>query len=86
MEEITSFFHYGIGKSIEDNVISKRGYPSSVQFDGSPSSFRLIMGLVPIGKKFKGVQDIRKKGAGTIEIIGTGGERIEVPCSIDFLL
>jgi hypothetical protein len=86
MEEITSYFHYGIGKSIEDNEVTKRGYPSSVQLDGSSSSFKIIMGVVPIEKKFKGVADIKKKNSGTVEIVGTGGERIEVPCKVDFLL
>ena len=86
MEEITSYFHYGIGKSIEDNEVTRRGYPSCVQLDGSPSSFKIIMGVVPIGKKFKGVADIVKINSGAVEIVGTGGERIEVPCRIDFLL
>ena len=86
MEEITSYFHYGIGKSMEDNEIRKRGYPSSVEFDGKVKRFGIIMGVVPVDKTFTGVSDIRKKDAGAIEIVGRGGERIDVPCSVDFIL
>jgi hypothetical protein len=86
MEEITSYFHYGIGKSTQDNDISKRGYPSSVSFDGSSRSFNIVMGVVPIDRKFKGVADIRKKNGKTIEIVGTGGEHMDVPCEVGFLL
>ena len=86
MEEITSYFHYGIGMSIGDNIIRERGYPSSVQLDGSTSSYKIIMGLVPIGKKFRGVSDIRKKDEGTIEVVGIGGELFDVPCRVNFLL
>ena len=86
MEEITSFFHYGIEKSAGDNFISERGYPTSVQLDGGKSSYRIIMGLVPIGKKFRGVADIRKKDGQTVTIMGAEGELIDVPCRVDFLV
>ena len=85
MEEVTSFFHYGIEKSTGKNFINERGYPTAVQLDGKRSSFRLIMGLVPIGKKFSGVDDITKRDEQTITILGRGGERIDVPCRVDFL-
>lgn len=86
MEEITSFFHYGIEKSAGDNFISERGYPTSVQLDGGKSSSRIIMGLIPIGKKFRGVADIRKKDGQTVTIMGAEGELIDVPCRVDFLV
>jgi hypothetical protein len=85
IEEITSFFHYGIEQSTSTNFISDLGYQTAVQLDGRKSSYRLIMGLVSIGKKFGGVADIRKKDEQTITILGRGGERTDVPCRVDFL-
>jgi len=73
-------------KSSGDNFISERGYPTCVRFDGGKSSYRIIMGLVPIGKKFRGVADIRKKDGQTVTIMGAGGELIDVPCRVDFLI
>jgi hypothetical protein len=43
------------------------------------------MGLVPIGKKFRGVADIRKRDGQTVTIMGAGGELIDVPCRVAFL-
>jgi hypothetical protein len=56
-----------------------------VQLDGEKSSYRLIMGLVPIGKKFTGVADVKKTDEQTVTILGRGGERIDVPCRVDIL-
>jgi hypothetical protein len=44
------------------------------------------MGVVPIDKTFTGVADIRKKNEETVEIVGHGGERIDVSCGVDFIL
>jgi len=86
IEEVTSFFAYGVKRSIEQNLFLDRGYPTTVAMDGkSPVPIKLIMGLVAIDTSFKGVQDIIRKDAHTVTITGKGGERIDVPCRVDFL-
>ncbi|MCP4399998.1 MAG: hypothetical protein GY801_22160 [bacterium] len=87
LEEVTAFYHYGIKPSIETNFFQEKGYKSYLEFEReTPTAVKLIMGLIPIEKGFKGVQDIVRKNASTITIIGRGGEEIDVPCSVDFLL
>ena len=62
------------------------GIPVRVR-TGARGSLRvaLIMGLVPIEPGFRGVEDIVRKDAATVTIRGRGGERIDVPCRVDFL-
>lgn len=86
MEEITAFYHYGITPSIEPNFFQEKGYPSYLDIENTGTTpIKLIMGLVPISKKFKGVSDIIRKDASTVTVLGRGGETIDVPCNVDFL-
>jgi hypothetical protein len=45
----------------------------------------MIQGVIPVRKSFKGVKDILRKNASEVTILGKGGEKIDVPCSVDFL-
>ncbi len=86
MEETSSFFHYGIKASLEDNFFYENGYRSYCEINGeSPFEVKLVMGLIGIEKDFKGVQDIIRKNDSSITIIGRGKEKIDVPCRVDFL-
>jgi len=85
VEEITSFFHYGIERSTKENFISERGYPTFVHFDGGKTSFKLIMGLVAVDEGFTGVHDIVRRNESAVTVIGRGGESFDVPCRVDFL-
>lgn len=87
VEEITSFFHYGISKSSENNFLQEKGFKTCFNIEGKlPAEIKLIMGLIPIERNFKGVADIVKKSESMITIIGKGDEKIDVPCRVDFLL
>ncbi|MEE9603755.1 MAG: hypothetical protein V3V75_10645 [Thermoguttaceae bacterium] len=86
MEEVTSFFHYGLKPSVEPNFFHDKGFRSYVDFDqNKPTSIKVIMGLVPVEKTFQGVQDIVRSSDTEITILGRGGERIAVSCAVDFL-
>ncbi len=85
-EEITGYYWMGIKPSQEPNHLTKQGYRTVVDFTpDTPQDFRLIMGVVPVSKDFAGVKDIVRKDAGNITIIGRGGQRIDMPCAVDFL-
>jgi len=87
LEEITGFYHYGIKKSVDDNILQKKGFKTYLDINSNESfEVKFIMGLVPIERDFKGVQDIVRKDSSTITIIGKGKEKIDVPCKVDFLL
>jgi hypothetical protein len=86
VEEVTGNFFYGIQPSIQNNPILERGFNTFCEIDSQkPFEVKLISGLIPVGKGFKGVKDIVKKNSKTVLIIGRGGEEIEIPCNVDFL-
>jgi hypothetical protein len=86
VEEIMGFFFYGIVPSIEKNLIQERGYKTFADFDAKrPTSVKLISGLVPIDKSFKGVKDIAVKNEREVTILGRGGEKMDVACRTGFL-
>jgi hypothetical protein len=85
-EEITGYFWIGIKPSIEANPVSAKGYRTFVDFrKDTPRDFRLIMATIPVGKDFSGVVDIVRKDAGTVTVVGRGGQKIDVPCRVDAL-
>jgi len=86
VEEVTSFFHYGSTASLGPNFFRDRGYPCAVApGQGGRLRVGLVMGLVPIGGGFRGVEDIVRKSDAGITIVGRGGERIDVPCRVGWL-
>ena len=86
VEEVTSFFHYGSTASLGPNFFRDRGSPAPcAPGPGGRLRVGLVMGLVPIGGGFRGVEDIVRKDAGAITIVGRGGERIDVPCRAGWL-
>jgi hypothetical protein len=86
LEEVTSFFAYGREASLAPNYFRERGFPCVCEpGPGGELRVRLVMGLVPIGPGFQGVEDIVRKDSATVTILGRGGERIDVPCRTDFL-
>ena len=86
LEEITGYYHYGIGPSIQRNPLTAEGYPTHIEFSKNrPTEIKLIMGVVPIQTDFIGVRDIYRSGASTIIILGKGGEKMEVGCETGFL-
>jgi hypothetical protein len=86
LEEVTAFFHYGRERSLGPNPFRDRGFPCACE-PGPEGDLRVrfLMGLVPIGPGFAGVEDIVRKDAATVTIRGRGGERIDVACRVDFL-
>jgi hypothetical protein len=86
LEEVTAFFHYGREASLGANFFRQRGFPCACEpGPGGEIRVRLLMGVVPIGPGFRGVEDIVRKNAATITIRGRGGEAIDVACRVDFL-
>jgi hypothetical protein len=85
-EETTGLFFSGARPSVQPNELQKRGFRTYQEFTAAvPTDVRLIMGIAPIGPGFSGVSDIVRRDGSTVTIRGRGGERIDVPCSVDFL-
>jgi hypothetical protein len=85
LEEVTSYFAYGPKQSAEPNPLSKRGWRTCLELDREkPTEVRLIMGLAAVPAGFTGVRDITRDGRSVL-IHGQAGERLRVPCRVDFL-
>ena len=86
LEEITAFFHYGKEESINENFLTKLGYPTCVELKSEESlSVPLISGVTEIGIDYSGVSRIEKHGDDSIVIIGNQGERNIIKCDLSYL-
>jgi hypothetical protein len=86
LDEITGNFFYGRKPSMDPNPISEKGYETCLEFSAAkPTEIKSIEATVPIGKNWKGVKDIVRKDGSTLTILGRGGERMDIPCYVDFL-
>jgi len=86
LEEVTGFYHYGQEASRGANAFRDRGFATTVSLKpDTPTRIPFIVGAVPIGADFKGVEDIVAKDGERITIRGRGGESIDVRCRVDAL-
>jgi hypothetical protein len=86
LEEVTSYFAYGIKQSVEPNPLAKRGFKTFIELSESKTqAVRVIMGCAPVPSGFSGVRQVSRKDGSTILIEGRGGEKLPVPCWLDFL-
>jgi hypothetical protein len=85
-EEITAFFHYGKEESINENFLTKLGYPTCVELKAEESlSVPLISGITEIGPDYSGILTIEKNDDASIVILGNKGERNIVKCDLSYL-
>ena len=62
IEEVTSFFHYGIKQSIDSNFVQDNGHKTYLDFEKSaPKDIELIIGLIPVPDSFRGGKNRKKK-------------------------
>lgn len=85
LEDVTSFFHYGLAESVAPNDVSKAGYPTVLQLrKNHPLRIPYILGVAPIPKTFGKVGSIVRI-AGGIRIVPVKGRSIEIPADTAFL-
>ena len=59
IEDVTSFFHYGLAESAKPNPLSRRGIPTSLTLNPRrPTVINYIMGVAPIPRGFDRVKEI----------------------------
>lgn len=81
----TNYFFYGLSDTLENNPLTKKGFPMYHEFDGSKRAYKLICGVVKIPSDYQGVASIEKKDDNTIVIKGKDGSVIETECNVEFL-
>jgi hypothetical protein len=87
LEEVTSYFHYGLAESAHINPLSERGIPTSVRLDpGRPLVVNYILGATPLPAAFDRVAaiEVNKDGDG-VQLKSANGKVQQVPLDLTFL-
>lgn len=88
LEEVTSYFHYGLTESAHMNALSERGYPTSVLLHPErPLEVSYIMAVssTPLGFDRVVAVDTNLAGSGGLLVRSASGRTIELPVHLDFL-
>jgi hypothetical protein len=85
LEEVTSYFHYGIAESAHHNPVNEMGYQTAVNLSRTrPTEVNYIMAAVAVPRGFDRVASIDAEGRGVV-ITCDGGKRISVAIDLGFL-
>ena len=87
MEELTSYFHYGLAESVQQNCINQLGDDTYLEFHPeTPRVINFITAAVNIPDGFDCVKTIEPgDDQNSVIITAASGERITVPMDYDFL-
>lgn len=81
LEDVTSYFHFGLAESAKPNPINRAGFPTTVALDPKkPTTIPYIMAVAAIPSSFDRVASIRPVSGG-VELTSVSGQR--VPCALD---
>lgn len=87
LEEVTSYFAYGLAESARANPISKRGFPTTLELSPrTPLVVPYIMGMVSLPAGFDRVRDILPVDEGnSVQLVAHSGRKVVTPLCLDFL-
>lgn len=85
VEDITSFFHYGIADSVRANSLSRLGVKTCVKLNPRrPLIIKYLMGVAQIPARFGWVENILTDQEGII-LVGQRGKKVKVKADLGFL-
>ena len=85
IEDVTSYFHYGLAESVRPNPVSRLGFPTCLKLKiSAPLTVSYIMGVAAIPTGFGEVRAIRRE-AGSIVIESREGLRVRTAVDSGFL-
>ncbi len=86
LEEVTSYFHYGLAESAGRNPLSSKGIATCLRLDpGEPLVVRTIMGVADVPPGFDAVAAIRPGSGNELEILSRNGKRVRARARLEFL-
>jgi hypothetical protein len=87
LEEVTSYFHFGMAESARKNPLSKRGFATCVSLDPrKPLVVTYIMGVAKIPVGFDRVASIKAaRGGHAVLLESDSGKQVEAAVELDFL-
>lgn len=85
LEETCSYFADGLAASAKPNIITKKGFATSVNFSSAePTVINMIQGVVKVPDNFGKVKDVRF-GENIIHFISETGAEVSTEVNYDFL-
>lgn len=85
IEDVTSWFHYGLAESAKPNDLRRNKLQTVREFDPEkPFDVNYIMGVAAIPPEFQRVRAIRP-GKGGVTLVSSERHRVEIPLDLDFL-
>jgi hypothetical protein len=85
IEEVTSYFHYGLAASARPNAFSKRGIATTLKLSAKkPLTVNYIMAMAELPRGFQCVRTITR-GLGQVTLSSTTGQRVTLPLDASFL-
>ncbi len=87
IEDVTSYFHYGLAESVRRNPLADRGYPTCLEFNPrQPVAIPYVMGVAGVPAGFDRVRDLHPLPARDgILLESDSGKTAAVPLDIPFL-
>jgi hypothetical protein len=87
LEEVTSYFHYGLTESAKKNPLSARGHPTCHLLDPKrPLEINYIMAVAGIPKRFDRVAAILPAAdRQSVQLVARSGSKVSVPIDLGHL-
>ena len=87
LEEVTSYFHFGLAESARKNPISQKGFPTCLRLSPrKPLVVPYIMGVASIPAGFGRVASIQAaRGKQAILLKSANGRQVEAAVDVEFL-
>jgi len=85
LEDVTSYFHYGIAESARKNPVNRLGHATAHQLSPkTPLVVNYIMGVAAIPRSFDRVREIQPERGG-IALVSSSGRTVHTKVDIEFL-
>ena len=86
LEEVTSFFHVGLGPSVAANSLNEAGHPTALRLDPArPLKVNYIMAMHDIPAGFDEVATIIEDGKNRVALRSRSGQSVSVPLASGFI-
>lgn len=85
VEEVTSYFHFGLDRSARPNALSKIGYATAMDlYPSAPLRIDYVFAVAPVPRTFDVVAAI-ERGDGGVVLTSASGITVDVPLHLDAL-
>ena len=86
LEEVTSYFHFGLAEAVKPNPLSERGIPTHLEFDAAaPLVVNYITAVAPVPTTFGRLRAIEPFGADKVKLIAESGASVTTNIELEFL-